>query len=71
MRRDRCNERLAAWDERCRVRLHRAANRVEDADPIDVAVASAAIRVLDAIDRWIGFRRATARSVPEGVRLDR
>jgi hypothetical protein len=69
-RRDRWIQRLAAWDERCRVRLHRAANRAEDADPLDVAVAEAAIHVLNAIDRVTGFRAAheAANPVPVGER---
>lgn len=61
---------LARVEERLRVRLHQAANRMEDADPIDVAVARSGVRTLDVVDRVTGFRerhRAAAR-VPEGER---
>ncbi len=59
---------LGRVEERCRVRLHQAANRMEDHDPVSVGGASALIRVLNVVDRVTSFRavhRASV-SVPSG-----
>lgn len=48
---------LAHAETRARVRLHQAANRMEDADPLDVALAENSVRAFDAIDKLTGFRR--------------
>ncbi len=60
---------LANAETRVRVRLHQAANRMEDADPLDVALAEHSVRAFDAIDKVTGFRRDhRARVViPSGV----
>jgi hypothetical protein len=61
---------LARVEEKLRVRLHRAANRMEDADPVEVGAAQMGVRVLDAIDGLTAFRtthRATRTDIPEGV----
>ena len=47
---------LAAVERQFRERLHRAANRIEDADPVAVHGSLTAIRVLNGIDRIIAFR---------------
>lgn len=54
--RDRLARRLARVEERLRVRLHQAANRVEDGDPVVVGLAELGISLLNAIDRVTGFR---------------
>lgn len=54
---------LARLEERARVRLHQAANRMEDADPVDVTVAQATIKALDVVDRLTGFRDRHAQTV--------
>lgn len=64
-------ETLAVVEERLRVRLHQAANRMEDADPASVTIARAGVRVLDAVDRVTHFRdahRAERDDIPEGER---
>ena len=48
--------RLAAFEQQVRQRLDRAANRLEDNDPIDLLGLRSAVKVLDAIDRLTGFR---------------
>lgn len=58
---------LARVEERLRVRLHQAANRMEDADPVAVDGALAGVRVLDLVDRLTGFRaRHSARVTANG-----
>ena len=47
---------LAEIEERARVRLHQAANRMEDADPIEVHAAETVVRALNVLDRATGFR---------------
>lgn len=47
---------LAVVEERLRVRLHQAANRMEDADPLAILVAGTGVRVLDGVDRVTGYR---------------
>lgn len=62
---------LARLEERLRVRLHQAANRMEDADPASIALARVGVRALDGVDRVTGFRavHANLRSpIAEGVR---
>ena len=58
---------LAVIEERARVRLHQAANRMEDNDPLAVSVARTGVRVLDALPAeaagpllaaWLDERRA-------------
>ena len=49
---------LAIVEERCRVRLHQAANRMEDYDPIEVKAAEGGIKFLNLVDRVTGFRQA-------------
>lgn len=67
-RRGRLDEALARVEERARVRLHQAANRMEDADPLEVGAAETVIRVLDAVDRLTGFRarHRAGRVIAEG-----
>lgn len=67
-RRGRLDEALARVEERARVRLHQAANRMEDADPLEVGAAEAVVRVLDAVDRLTGFRarHRAGRVIAEG-----
>ena len=65
--RTRFEDALARTELRLRVRLDRAANRMEDADPVDIAVARAGVRVLDAVDRATRFRaRHRARQAHDG-----
>ena len=59
---DRLARRLGGVEERLRVRLHQSANRVEDGDPVGVGLAEAGIRVLNALDRVIGFRARDRRN---------
>jgi hypothetical protein len=54
--RDRMITRLANIEEMARVRLHQAANRMQDDDPIEVGAANAVISVLDKVDRLTHFR---------------
>lgn len=63
-------ETLALVEERARVRLHQAANRMEDADPLEVKAAMQAVRALNAVDRLTGFRdeHRKGRALPEGER---
>lgn len=63
-------EALALVEEKARVRLHQAANRMEDADPIEVKAAMQAVRALNAVDRLTGFRdeHRQAREIPQGER---
>lgn len=59
---------LARIEERLRVRLHQAANRMEDADPVAVRAALAGVRMLDVVDRLTGFRgRHNARFAIRGA----
>lgn len=60
--RDRVARRLGRVEERLRVRLHQAANRVEDGDPVGVGLAEVGIRALNAIDRVTGFRARDRRN---------
>lgn len=62
---------LAAVEARFRERLHRAANRMEDADPVAVRGSLAGVRGMNLLDRLTGFRRRHAGTVevPEGTRL--
>ena len=48
--------RLAVFEGRIRTRLDRAANRMEDHDPMEVEMLLAAVRVLNRVDRAIRFR---------------
>ena len=48
--------RLAHLEYRLRRGLDRAANRLEDNDPIDVLGLRAGVKVLNLVDRAIGFR---------------
>jgi hypothetical protein len=59
---------LARIEERARVRLHQAANRMEDADPYEVGLADNVVRVLNAVDRFTGFR---ARHQRQGLHFRR
>lgn len=70
-RRDRFVDRLAGLEERVRVRLHQAANRMEDADPIEARALLGVIRVFNGVDRLIGFREQHQARVQRetGVRL--
>lgn len=67
-RRRRLDEALAQVEERARVRLHQAANRMEDADPLEVGAAETVVRMLDAVDRLTGFRarHRAGRVIAEG-----
>jgi hypothetical protein len=53
---DRMVSKLASVEEIARVRLHQAANRMQDDDPIEVGAANAVITVLDKVDRLTKFR---------------
>lgn len=61
---------FASVEERARVRLHQAANRMEDAEPLRVRADQQTVRVLDVIDRVTGFRalHRASRVLPEGRR---
>ncbi len=63
-------EALALVEEQARVRLHQAANRMEDADPLEVKAAMQAVRALNAVDRLTGFREEHRQgtAIPEGER---
>jgi hypothetical protein len=62
---------LARIEARIRHRLHRAANRMEDADPVAVRASLAGVRGMNLLDRLTGFRRRHADTVtiPPGERL--
>lgn len=53
---DRMVSKLATVEEMARVRLHQAANRMQDDDPIEVGAANAVITVLDKVDLLTNFR---------------
>ena len=53
---DRMVSKLATVEEMARVRLHQAANRMQDDDPIEVSAANAVITVLDKVDLLTNFR---------------
>jgi hypothetical protein len=61
---------FAGLEARLRHRLHRAANRQEDADPVAVRASLAGVRALNLVDRLIGFRgrHASTVDIPAGER---
>ncbi len=60
--RDHLARRLGRVEERLRVRLHQAANRVEDGDPVAVGLAELGISMLNVVDRVTGFRARDRRN---------
>ena len=61
--------RLFRIEGRLRERIDRAGMRMEDADPVDLALARTGVRLLNLVDRVTGFRGSHRLALPQGQRL--